>query len=77
MEFLGLLAVGLLFSIPVMAIIALVRTGTMRRILDEATGASRRGGRGLLNSRPRTGLTSKRRRKGQRDNEPSYHLVSV
>jgi len=37
MEFLGLLAVGLLFSIPVMAIIALVRTGTMRRILDEAT----------------------------------------
>jgi hypothetical protein len=35
MEFLGLLAVGLLIGIPVMAIIALVRTGTTRRLLDE------------------------------------------
>ena len=36
MEFLALLAVGLLFGIPGMAIIALVRTGTMRRLLDES-----------------------------------------
>jgi hypothetical protein len=36
MEFLGLLAVGVLIGIPVMAIIALVRTGTMRRLLDES-----------------------------------------
>jgi hypothetical protein len=36
MEFLGLLAVGLLIGIPLMAIIALVRTGTMRRLLNES-----------------------------------------
>ena len=37
MEFLGLLAIGLLIGIPVVAISALVRTGTLRRLLDKTS----------------------------------------
>jgi Predicted membrane protein (DUF2339) len=41
MEFLGLLAIGFLVGIPVVAIAALVRTGTLRRLLDESSWETR------------------------------------
>jgi hypothetical protein len=41
MEFLALLVIGVLLGIPTVAVIALVRTGTLRRLLDESSWESR------------------------------------
>ena len=41
MEFLALLVIGMLLGIPAVAVIALVRTGTLRRLLDETSCENR------------------------------------